>query len=213
MPPTSYVATSIKDFWNRWHISLSTWLKDYIYIPLGGSKKGEIRKYINIIIVFLVSSLWHGITINFIIWGMGHALFRIVEDYIYNKYFKNKKARPLLKIILIMFNFTIITILWIFFRYENINDALGIINRIFISSQLDFELIGLTHNEIIWLCVVMDVVIAFDVLRYFFDVFELVGNQVFIIRYVIYVVLILTFLVFGVYGGSFDANDFIYRWF
>ena len=206
-----YLSTSIKDFWNRWHISLSTWLRDYIYFPLGGGKKGDLRKYLNILIVFLVSSLWHGITINFLIWGMGHGIIRIIEDMI-AKPFKNKKSNFFISLPLILINFVIVTTLWIFFKY-NFNDALSVISRLFISSPLDFETIGLTYNEVIWLLVVIACVIALDVLRYFFNVSEFLGKRVFILRYALYVVMILVFLVFGMYGGSFDANDFIYRWF
>ena len=206
-----YLSTSIKDFWNRWHISLSTWLRDYIYFPLGGGKKGDLRKYLNILIVFLVSSLWHGITINYLIWGMGHGIIRIIEDMI-AKPFKNKKSNFFISLPLILINFVLVTTLWIFFKY-NFNDALSVISRLFISSPLNFETIGLTRNEVIWLLVVLACVIALDVLRYFFNVSEFFGKRVFILRYALYVVMILTFLVFGMYGGSFDANDFIYRWF
>ena len=206
-----YLSTSIKDFWNRWHISLSTWLRDYIYFPLGGGKKGDLRKYLNVLIVFLVSSLWHGITINFLIWGMGHGIIRVIEDLI-AKPFKKKKPNFFISLPLILINFVIVTTLWIFFKYSFL-DALNVISRIFISSPLNFETIGLTHNEVIWLLVVLACVIVLDVLRYFFNVSEFLGKRIFILRYVLYVVMILVFLVFGVYGGSFDANDFIYRWF
>ena len=206
-----YLAISLKDFWNRWHISLSTWLKDYIYIPLGGSKKGSLRKYLNILIVFFVSSLWHGITINFLIWGMGHGIIRVIED-LFSKIFKKKKINLIVSLVLIFINFVIVTTLWIFFKY-NFNDALNVINRMLISSPLNFETIGLTHNEVIWLIIVLICVVLLDILRYFFNVSEFLGKRVFVLRYAIYVVLILVFLVFGMYGGSFDTNDFIYRWF
>ncbi len=206
-----YLAISLKDFWNRWHISLSTWLKDYIYIPLGGSKKGSLRKYLNILIVFFVSSLWHGITINFLIWGMGHGIIRVIED-LFSKIFKKKKFNFVVSLVLIFINFVIVTTLWIFFKY-NFNDALNVINRMFISSPLNFETISLTHNEVIWLIIVLICVVLLDILRYFFNVSEFLGKRVFVLRYAIYVILILVFLVFGMYGGSFDTNDFIYRWF
>ncbi len=206
-----YLSTSIKDFWNRWHISLSTWLRDYIYFPLGGGKKGDLRKYINILIVFLVSSLWHGITINFLIWGMGHGIIRIIEDLI-AKPFKGRKPNFIVSLVLIVINFVIVTILWIFFKY-NFNDALNVISKIFVSSPLSFETIGLTSNEVKWLWIVLACVIILDVLRYFFSVGEFLGKRIFVVRYALYVVMILVFLVFGMYGGSFDANDFIYRWF
>ncbi len=212
---TPYISTSIKDFWNRWHISLSSWLRDYIYFPLGGSKKGNLRKYLNILIVFLVSSLWHGITLNYLIWGMGHGIIRIIEDLI-SIPFRNIKlsnvSKFLVSIPLIIINFVIVTTLWIFFKY-NFNDALIIIQRVFTGGTLNFELIGLTHNEIVWLFIVLSIVIITDVFRYFFNLSDFMGKRVFILRYATYVVLILTFLVFGMYGGSFDANDFIYRWF
>ncbi len=212
---TPYLSTSIKDFWNRWHISLSSWLRDYIYFPLGGSKKGNLRKYLNILIVFLVSSLWHGITLNYLIWGMGHGIIRIIEDLIsipFRNIKLNKVSKLFVSIPLIIINFVIVTTLWIFFKY-NFNDALMIIQRVFTSDALNFELIGLTHNEIVWLFIVLLIVIITDVFRYFFNLSDFMGKRVFILRYATYVVLILTFLVFGMYGGSFDANDFIYRWF
>lgn len=206
-----YLATSIKDFWNRWHISLSSWLRDYIYFPLGGGRKGDLRKYLNVLIVFFVSSLWHGITINFLIWGMGHGVIRIFEDLV-AKFFKNRKPRFVVLIFLILFNFTIVTTLWVFFKYD-FSDAVATIQRIFVKSSLDFEAIGLTHNEVIWLCIVLSTVVITDILRYFFDLGDFFGKHVFIIRFVLYAAMILLFLVFGMYGGSFDANDFIYRWF
>lgn len=206
-----YLATSIKDFWNRWHISLSSWLRDYIYFPLGGGRKGDLRKYLNVLIVFFVSSLWHGITLNFLIWGMGHGVIRIIEDLI-AKLFKNRKPRFVVSILLILINFAIVTTLWIFFKYD-FSDAVATIQRIFVKSSLDFKVIGLTHNEVVWLCIVLSTVVITDILRYFFDLGEFFGKHVFIIRFALYVAMILLFLVFGMYGGSFDANDFIYRWF
>lgn len=211
-----YLSTSIKDFWNRWHISLTTWLKDYIYIPLGGSKKGTVRKYINILIVFLFSAFWHGTSYNFIIWGLGFGVLRIVEDCLENKL--NLNTTPeVIKILstpfLIIINFSLVSILWIFFKYTNINDAFSVISRLFTYSPLDFELIGLTNNQVLWLYVVLGTVVLTDIFRYFFNLSEFIGKRIFIIRYALYVVLILVFLVFGVYGGSFEASDFIYRWF
>ncbi len=206
-----YLATSIKDFWNRWHISLSSWLRDYIYFPLGGGRKGDLRKYLNVLIVFFVSSLWHGITLNFLIWGMGHGVIRIIEDLI-AKLFKNKKPNFFVSLLLILINFTIVTTLWIFFKYD-FSEAVATIQRIFMKSPLNFETIGLTHNEVIWLCIVLSVVVVTDILRYFFDLGDFFGKHIFIIRFVLYAAMILLFLVFGMYGGSFDANDFIYRWF
>ena len=168
-----YLAISIKDFWNRWHISLSSWLRDYIYFPLGGGRKGDLRKYLNVLIVFFVSSLWHGITLNFLIWGMGHGVIRIIEDLV-AKFFKNRKPRFVVSIFLILINFTIVTTLWIFFKFD-FSDAIATIQRIFMKSPLSFETIGLTHNEVIWLCIVLSTVVIIDILRYFFDLGDFLG--------------------------------------
>ena len=73
-----YLSRSIKEFWSRWHISLTSWFKDYLYFPLGGNRRGKLRTYFNIMIVFLVSGLWHGATFNFIIWGGLHGFYQII---------------------------------------------------------------------------------------------------------------------------------------
>ena len=134
-----------------------------------------------------------------------------IEDLV-AKFFKNRKPRFVVSILLILINFIIVTTLWIFFKYD-FSDAVLTIQRIFAKSSLDFEAIGLTHNEVVWLCIVLSTVLITDILRYFFNLGEFFGKHVFIIRFVLYAAMILLFLVFGMYGGSFDANDFIYRWF
>ncbi len=210
-----YLATSLKDFWNRWHISLSSWLKDYIYIPLGGSKSGNLRKYLNILIVFLVSGLWHGVALNFIIWGLGHGIIRVIEDLIeipFKNIKLNKVSKFFISIPLIIINFILVSFLWIFFKYDFTSASL-LLNRIFTSSALNFEAIGLTVNEVYWLGIIISICFICDILRYFFDLAQFLGKRIFIIRYALYVVMIIVFLVFGMYGGSFDSNDFIYRWF
>lgn len=128
------------------------------------------------------------------------------------KLFKNKKPNFFVSLLLILINFVVVTTLWVFFKY-NFSDAIATIQRVFVKSPLDFETIGLTHNEVIWLCIILFVVIITDILRYFFDLGDFFGKHIFIIRFVLYVAMILLFLVFGMYGGSFDTNDFIYRWF
>ena len=136
-------ATSIKDFWSRWHISLSTWLRDYIYIPLGGNRKGNFRKYINITITFFVSGLWHGVGFKFIIWGLLHAFYQILADLIANtlnkikETLKYKKALSLisdnnnLEILISKFTtFILVSIAWIFFRASNWKTAYTMIKKI-----------------------------------------------------------------------------------
>ena len=120
---TPYLATSIRDFWRRWHISLSSWFRDYVYISLGGSRKGEIRTYINTILVFLLCGLWHGASWTFIIWGFAHGLM-ISAERMLGKLFSKKIKVP--NSISILYTFSVITALWVLFRAKNFADALYI---------------------------------------------------------------------------------------
>jgi alginate O-acetyltransferase complex protein AlgI len=125
-----YLATGLGDFWARWHISLSSWFKDYVYIPLGGNRKGNIGTYRNMFITMVISGLWHGAAWTFIIWGAVHALGRFVTRELERTPFYRDKVPKLLKQLLV---FAFVTFAWIFFRAESISDAWLIITRIFSS--------------------------------------------------------------------------------
>ncbi len=113
-----YIATSIKDFWRRWHISLSTWFRDYLYIPLGGNRKNLTRTYVNLLIVFFLTGLWHGASWNFVVWGLVHGFFLVIErvggDKILNKIWK-----PLQH----LYTLFIVLMAWVLFRAEDISYA------------------------------------------------------------------------------------------
>ncbi len=124
-----YIATSPSDFWRRWHISLSSYLKDYVYIPLGGNRKGKVRTYINIFLVMTVSGLWHGSTLNFLVWGMLHGLGQVVVRAMKNltqKETGNISAGFLSR----LFTFLFVSFLWIPFRAETLSDSWTIFKRI-----------------------------------------------------------------------------------
>ena len=131
-----YFATSVSDFWRRWHISLSTWFKDYLYIPLGGNRKGQFRKYINLIIVFLVSGLWHGANLTFVFWGVLNGIYQVIGDLIKNtkkSIFSSKLLRDkdvLSRILQTVITFILISFTWIFFRANSIYEAFEIIGCI-----------------------------------------------------------------------------------
>ena len=122
-----YLARSIKEFWSRWHISLSTWFRDYLYIPLGGNKGTRFKVYKNIFIVFLVSGLWHGANWTFIIWGLIHAFFNIFGIANKKRFDSWLSAYKGLRIFKSFFawatTFLIVSLAWIFFRANNLNDA------------------------------------------------------------------------------------------
>jgi D-alanyl-lipoteichoic acid acyltransferase DltB (MBOAT superfamily) len=125
-----YMSRSIPEFWKKWHISLSSWFRDYLYIPLGGSKVGRSKTIRNVFIIFLVSGFWHGANWTFISWGAIHAFF-FLPGFI-RKYNNKSVTKELIatKYLSILSTFTIVTFAWIFFRSQNIKQALHYLNRI-----------------------------------------------------------------------------------
>lgn len=121
-----YLSKSVGEFWRRWHISLSSWLRDYIYIPLGGSRVALPRIYLNLMITFLVSGIWHGSTWNYVIWGLLHGIFQCTGRV--TKSFWEKIKVP--SIMRIFITFCLVTFAWIFFRAENLHEAGIVINKI-----------------------------------------------------------------------------------
>jgi alginate O-acetyltransferase complex protein AlgI len=125
-----YLATGLGDFWNRWHISLSSWFKDYVYIPLGGNRRGTFNTYKNMVLTMVISGLWHGAAWTFVIWGAVHALGRVFTRRFERSIFYKEKVPKLVKQLSV---FSFVTFAWIFFRAENISDAWIIVTRIFSS--------------------------------------------------------------------------------
>ena len=124
-----YIATSIQNFWRRWHISLSTWFRDYLYIPLGGNRKGKVRTYINLLIVFFAPGFWHGAGFNFILWGLYHGFFMIIERLFLGKLL-DKNPLKFLNYIYTMF---VVIMGWVLFRAESLEYAKSYIKRMFTS--------------------------------------------------------------------------------
>lgn len=125
-----YKANNITDFWRRWHISLSSWLRDYLYIPLGGNRKGKVRTYINLMITMLLGGLWHGANLRFIIWGAIHGI-ALVADKLMAKAITPAPAKSWRKIAGIVLTFNIVCFAWIFFRADNMKSAGNVIGQIF----------------------------------------------------------------------------------
>lgn len=124
-----YFAVSITDFWKRWHISLTRWLTRQVYIPLGGSRCSKSRTYLNIIITFLVSGIWHGANWTFIFWGMMHGVLQVIEKALgWQKYEGNKVS---VKAIRILATFLLVNFAWVFFRMPSIGDAFAVIGKMF----------------------------------------------------------------------------------
>ncbi|HMX86745.1 MAG TPA: MBOAT family O-acyltransferase [Saprospiraceae bacterium] len=136
-----YVSGSIREFWSRWHISLSTWFRDYLYIPLGGNRVGKSRWMFNLFIVFLVSGIWHGANWTYVIWGALHGIYLMIaivkDDYFQRNNLTEKfNQLRLRKIWDVLITFHLVTFAWIFFRAESVQDAFVVIRKIF---TLDFN--------------------------------------------------------------------------
>lgn len=126
-----YFSKNIKDFWQRWHISLSSWLRDYIYIPLGGNKKGNLRKNINILFTFLISGIWHGNSLNFICWGLWHGFLNLIPI--------RKKKKKITNCFMIILNFICIMFGWILFKSSTLTHAMIFIEQMFVPIDLSFS--------------------------------------------------------------------------
>ena len=122
-----YISTSIREFWRRWHISLSTWFREYLYIPLGGNRKGQVRTYVNLLIVFFATGLWHGAGATFIIWGLYHGLFLVVERMGLGKLLEKNCFRGLNHI----YTALVVVVGWVFFRADTLADAKVILHQMF----------------------------------------------------------------------------------
>ena len=217
-----YFARSIQEFWRRWHISLSTWFRDYLYIPLGGNRCSKLKKYRNIMITFLVSGLWHGASWNFVIWGGLHGAFQIIGDLF--KKFKKKTCAKMkintgvfsFKLGQAVITFILVDFAWIFFRAVNITAAFGAVKNLFAEFNpwifFDGSLygLGLDHREFLIGIAAIIVLFVIDRIRRKRDILEGLSAQNAVFRWVVYFVLVISILLFGMYGNDYVQTQFIY---
>lgn len=197
-----YLSTSITDFWRRWHISLSTWLKDYVYIPLGGSRCSKGRNYWNIFVTFLVSGIWHGANWTFVFWGILHGVFQIIEKML--GWQKCTTSSKLIRFSRILLTFVLVSIAWIFFRQSTISDAFGVIERILTEHGALFKP---SNKDVVFSLLSIGIVVCADLMREFQakKFYRLVQAPI-AIRWCMYYALLLLILLSGV----FDSSQFIY---
>lgn len=217
-----YFASSIKDFWNRWHISLSSWLRDYIYIPLGGNRVSPIRRAANIMVTFLVSGLWHGASWNYVLWGALHGLFQVIEGlFPWNKktspFQTDKRLHTLLSIVTVPLTFILVCFAWIFFRAVTFQDALYVIRHMFEGiSDLSAYIYSCPKqmstglSTFVYSCLPIIPLFFFDLASLKTDVITAVSRQRFFIRWPIYILLLLAILLFSEKGVT---TEFIYMQF
>ena len=223
-----YFSKSVTEFWRRWHISLTSWFKDYLYIPLGGSKCGKLRNCVNIMIVFLTSGLWHGADWSFVIWGGLNGIYQVIEktcgNFIKEKFdtWNVKSSSFSYRAMKGIITFAAVDFAWIFFRAPSVKDALGMIKRIVtrwdpwvftgdhtLSNLLprDFSLIEL---EVALFFIVF--IAAFDWAKYHYhlDVEAILKKQCIWFRWGIYLFMLWSILVFGIYGEGYNSSVFMY---
>lgn len=188
-----YRASNIQSFWSRWHISLSTWFRDYVYIPLGGNRRGEARRKLNAMIVFLLSGLWHGANWTFVVWGGLHGVL--------TSFLPGRKSNNVFfsKYLFVAINFMLVTLLWIFFRAPGLHEAVSYIKNIF-SGHVQPGRFGLNNAETI-LSVVL--IILMLVRERKIKGFLISNNWLFI-----FYALVMTMLCYVL--GVFNENQFIY---
>lgn len=232
-----YFASSVRDFWNRWHISLSAWLKDYVYIPLGGSRKGKFRTQFNLLVTFFVSGLWHGGGGNFIVWGTLHGVYRILgnllsgilpKSLVVNRHRKNafnnsKKNIGLSSLASRIFHalitFVLVDFAWLFFRADSVGQAMDILYRIFFCfhfkemTYYGSYLLGGTKQNLLFMLFGIIVVFAVDFIHERkISIENLMADKLPIVaRWAVYVVFTLLLLFIAVRNYGQAASTFIYE--
>lgn len=221
-----YFSESVAEFWRRWHISLSSWLRDYIYIPLGGSRCGQLRKYVNVMVTFLVSGLWHGASWNYVVWGGLNGFYQVIGDKtasirrsIQKKCKVNTECLSY-RLFRMLVTFLLVDFAWLFFRAESMKTALRMIwhgihtigpfSWIDINCVLGITTLGMDEKDFYVMLIAILILLIADVIRIRYSVRNELAKQNVIFRWAVYYAALFTILIFGIYGAEFDASSFIY---
>lgn len=217
-----YLSESVAEFWRRWHISLSSWLRDYLYIPLGGNRKGYVRKLINICIVFAISGLWHGAAWTFVFWGFLHGLYQVAGILL--KPAREKLLHALnadsnsfsLKLIRIIITFLLVNIGWIFFKAPDFKVSMYMLKNMWtITPWVLFDKtlfnLGLPEADVRLLIPALIVLTIVDILNYKgISVRKKITKRALCLRWITYILAVLFILICGVWGPGYNAASFIY---
>lgn len=203
-----YLAASVTEFWKRWHISLTRWLTTHVYINLGGNRCSKARQYVNIMVTFLVSGLWHGANWTFIIWGTMHGLLQIVEKAFLGERLKAELSQSVYRLtfiraVRIIVTFNLVSLAWIFFRMPTLADATDMICRFF-NDFAPFTLAPMDTVSIVCLGLSLPLLIVYDVLHEYKPKCRILSSKS--AQYIFY--FIITCMIFSI--GVLDAGQFIY---
>lgn len=219
-----YISHSVREFWRRWHISLSSWFRDYLYIPLGGSRCSKLRYYGNLMITFLVSGLWHGASWNFVVWGGLHGVYQVIGDRLepvkrqMEKRFSVNRDCFSYKLGQVLVTFALVNFSWVFFRAVSLKEAVSILGRIttkwnlWVLSDQSLYRLGLDVTEVHILAISLLTLFIVDWVKYKTGkTIDLVlREQVLWFRWLALFALLFGIIIYGMYGPAYSAAAFIY---
>jgi len=218
-----YLSSTVNGFWRKWHISLTTWFRDYVYIPLGGNRKGRFRKEMNRLIVFFLSGLWHGANVTYVVWGTLNGLYQLIADLL------RPVRRRLLKGLQLnsrslgyrvfsgLFTYTLVNISWVFFRADHLGDAAAILRSMATAGNawifFDESLFncGLTESEFRLMIYCIGILLIADLAKHFgIRIRDVILRQDYPVRVICITAALCFILIFGIWGPTYDAASFIY---
>lgn len=221
-----YYSLTVAEFWRRWHISLSSWFKDYVYIPLGGNRKGKLVKYRNLLITFAISGLWHGANWNFLIWGLLNGIYQVIGDI--TKKFRVKVIELVkinsdcysFRLIQGLITFALIDFSYMFFRGNSFFDTIAMIRRIGsnfswmsifdLSTFMGLYTFTLDEKDFYLFIIAVIILLVIDAVKNKVDLINFILKQNFYFRYLCYYLMIMSVLIFGYYGPEYNLTSFIY---
>lgn len=205
-----YFAVSVRDFWHRWHISLSTWFRDYLYIPLGGSRVSRPRRMLNTMITFTVSGLWHGASLNYVVWGMLNGALQVLEGMLGGKKQKKTDSFPV-RLCRIVGTFGLICCTWFFFRVHALSTGVKMIGRIISKFGINGVATGFTAGQAVVLGASIALLLALDALHESGrSLTQMSKRWPFALWGGLGLAAVLLIVLFGVWGPNYNAQAFIY---
>lgn len=217
-----YMSTSVGEFWQRWHISLSTWFRDYLYIPLGGNRVGPARWSFNIMVVFVLSGIWHGANWTFLIWGALHGCFMVIEHFIRKRYpvSPEKASNAIFKFFHRSRVFVLVTLAWVFFRAQNLPQALYVLKNMFVGiptqikqvlhdqnfSRLRLLYLDQTPGDLVIAGLALILLLGIERRQNNLDFAQWLTTKPTAVRWAGYYALVLSFVMLGI----FNKSEFIY---